>query len=197
MSGYRGDGYGQYGNVGDDDFRWGEGRDEPSRGAAEGNLMGRAEERVRGFFNRDEDDQDRDHRNLADDPRAVRAADEWRERHGREGYEGSYAQHDEPYRRYRERHVAQLDEDYAEYCREHGHEFSSAFENWRQGRRQNSGVVAMDEARGSPDAGSAGAVTAATASESDNESPNLLVDESSGVALGEGGSTPTRDRSKR
>jgi hypothetical protein len=55
---------------------------------------------------------------LADDPRAVEAADQWRRRYGREGYEGSYAQHDEPYRRFRERHIQELDRDYEEWCRE-------------------------------------------------------------------------------
>ena len=192
MSGYRGGGYGQYGNVGDDDFRWGEDRDQPPRGAARGNLMGRAEERARGFFGGD-DGADRDYPNLSDNPRAVRAANEWRERHGREGYEGSYAQHDEPYRRYRERHLAELDEDYAEYCREHGHEFSSAFESWRQGRRQNSGVLAMNEGAGSPHAASA-----AVAAQAGNDSPNLLVDESSGVAIGQEESSggPAQPRSR-
>lgn len=174
MAGYRGDGYGQYGNVGDDDYRFGEDQ-APRHGAAQGNLMGGAEGTVRGFFDRDGEAGEREGR-LADDPRAVQAAEEYRRRYGREGYEGSYAQHDEPYRSYRERHIQQMDQEYAEYCRENGHEFSSAFENWRSGRRGGGGVATMSAAGGSPEAGSAGGMSGASA--------GLLADESSGTELG-------------
>lgn len=88
----------------------------------------------------------RDHRNegdgprLADDPRAVAAADEWRRRFGREGYEGSYGQHghgshDEPYHSYRQRQIEQLDREYAEWCREREQQFHRDFGDWRQQRR--------------------------------------------------------------
>ncbi|HVF82779.1 MAG TPA: hypothetical protein VM913_01225 [Sphingomicrobium sp.] len=165
MSGYRGDGYGQYGNVGDDGFGWGERENNRPRGAAQGNLMGWAERDARSFFSGDDDGRDREPRNLADDPRAVRAAEEWRQRFGREGYEGSYAQHDEPYRSYRERHLAELDNDYAEYCRENGHEFSSAFETWRQGRQGGAAVPAMANMGGAPEAGLTDGPTAALGEE--------------------------------
>ena len=177
MSGYRGDGYGQYGNVGDDDFRWGDrGEEQPQRGAASGNLMGRAEHEARHWLGRDEDE--RRHggggERLADDPRAVRAADEWRERFGREGYEGSYAQHDETYRSYRERHLAELDNDYQDYCREHGLEFGSAFERWRQNRRTGGAVAALANIGGAPEGGFTDGATAGL-----NE----------GAGMGEGGSS--------
>jgi hypothetical protein len=155
MSGYRGDGYGQYGNVGDDDFRWGEGERPPEHGAARGNLMGRAEHEARDWFGRGDDDQGRREgsERLADDPRAVRAADEWRQRFGREGFEGSYAQHDETYRSYRERHLAELDNDYQEYCQERGLEFGSAFDNWRRNRQAGGAVPAMAGVGGAPEGG--------------------------------------------
>lgn len=146
MSGYRGDGYGQYGNVGDDDFRWGD--DEPRPPAAQGSQRG-----------------------LADDPRAVRAADEWREQFGREGYQGSYAQHDETYLSYRERHLAELDNDYQEYCRENGKEFSGAFESWRASRRGGMAVPAISAAGGAPEGGLTDGPTAALGGEAMANSP--------------------------
>jgi hypothetical protein len=152
MAGYRGDGYGAYGDHGDDDYRFGDDRersgrgrgqgfmfgegDEPRQGSAHGNVMGRAEQRVRGWF---EDDDRNDNRGessrLADDPRAVRASNEWRQRHGREGYEGSYAQHDDGYESFRQRHIAELDRDYSDWCREREQQFHSEFDNWRRQRR--------------------------------------------------------------
>ena len=164
MAGYRGDGYGAYGDHGDDDYRFGEDRarsnrsrddrfmfgdDEgPRQGSASGNVMGRAEQRVRGWFeDHDRDERDRG-RDLADDPRAVQAANDWRQRYGREGYEGSYARHDDGYDSFRQRHIAELDRDYSEWCREREHEFHSEFDNWRQRRR--SGNLMEDESSGPP-----------------------------------------------
>jgi hypothetical protein len=214
MSGYRGDGYGEHGNVGDDDFRWGDGRgerpdqrseerwrdrdDSPERGAAHGNLMGRAEEKARNFLGRDDDHERGRDRPLAQDPRAVRAADEWRQRHGREGYEGSYGVHDDSYRQYREQHLAELDNDFQEYCREHGHEFSSAFENWRSGRPQR-GQQATTPGQSGAGIGAAGGFSTLELSESSSigsppsatygsgdSSSNLMEDESGGaISLGD------------
>lgn len=69
------------------------------------------------------------------DPRAQAAAEEWRQRFGREGHEGSYAQHDEAYQRYRKRHIEELDRDYAEWCRTHEEGFHRDFEDFRSQRR--------------------------------------------------------------
>lgn len=152
MSGYRGDGYGAYGDHGDEAFHFGKGNDdhepwrrperdearsfwdrEPRQGAARGNLMGRSEERVRECLGR-EDEPPPSGERLADDPRAVAAADDWRRQHGREGYEGSYAQHDEPYESYRQRHLDELDRDYQAWCQEREQQFSRDFSSWRQRR---------------------------------------------------------------
>ena len=108
MSGYRGDGYGQHGNVGDDDYRIGDGREE------RGSISHRGEGR---------------------DPRAQDAARDWQDRFGREGHEGSYALHDETYHSYRQRHIDELDRDYDEWCREREQGFHRDFDDWRSGRR--------------------------------------------------------------
>ena len=73
-------------------------------------------------------------RRLADDPRAVAAADEWRRRHGREGYEGSYAPHDEPYASFRQRQIEELDRDYEDWRREREQQFHRDFDSWRKQR---------------------------------------------------------------
>jgi len=158
MAGYRGDGYGAYGDHGDDDFRFGDdhgqdrgrgdddrdrggaqrGPDEgPRQGAAHGNLMGRAERAVRSYTLGDDHDSGRGHQ-LSDDPRAVDAANEWNQRFGREGFEGSYARHDDPYHDYRERHLAEMDRDYGDWCRQREQQFHREFNDWRS-RRQSSG----------------------------------------------------------
>lgn len=134
MSGYRGDGYGIHGDVGDEDFSFGDGRTGPERGAARGNLFGRAEhDAASAFF---------EHRE-GDDPRARRAADDWNRRFGREGHEGSYAQHD-AYHRYREQHLAELDRDYDDWCRENEQQFHREFNDWRGSRRQVSNQPGSD-----------------------------------------------------
>lgn len=127
MSGYRGDRYGEQGSVRERNSR--EERDDydkdAHRGAAEGNLMGRAERDVAAMFQRGE----------GQDPRARQAASDWKQRFGREGHEGSYAQ-DAGYQRYRERHLAELDRDYDEWCREREQQFHQEFQDWRSRRRQ-------------------------------------------------------------
>jgi hypothetical protein len=69
------------------------------------------------------------------DPAARDAARAWQERFGREGHEGSYARHDEAYASYRERHLAELDRDYDEWCRNNEERFHSEFDDWRSKRR--------------------------------------------------------------
>ncbi len=163
MAGYRGDGYGVYGDHGDDDFRFGDGRDQgrdrergygeergffrrddqddgPRQGAAHGNVMGRAERAVRSYVQGDDHDSGRGHQ-LSDDPRAVGAADRWNRQYGREGYEGSYARHDDPYRSYRERQLAEMDRDYDDWCRQREQQFHSEFNDWRSRRQMSSGQV--------------------------------------------------------
>jgi len=149
MAGYRGDGYGVHGDHGDDDYRFGDDRggrgpegnrgDDrdggPRQGAAHGNVMGRAERAVRSYVEGESHDSGRG-RQLSDDPRAVGAADEWNRRFGREGFEGSYAQHQDPYHSYRERHLQEMDRDYQDWCREREQQFHSDFNDWRSRRQQ-------------------------------------------------------------
>lgn len=180
MGGYRGDGYGMHGQYDDDDYydeiraeredmrddrrdrrdemRGDRDRDDwrrgSERGAAQGNLMGNAESRTRNWMADDGDDRgrDRDWR-AADDQRAVGAADEWRRRYGREGYEGSYGQQNsgrqgpgedrqghgrqnDPYHSFRQRHIDELDRDYNDWRSEREQQFGQDFDSWRQQRRQ-------------------------------------------------------------
>ena len=69
------------------------------------------------------------------DPAARDAARAWQERFGREGHEGSYARHDKTYLSYRERHMAELDRDYDEWCRTREEQFHREFDDWRSRRR--------------------------------------------------------------
>jgi len=150
--GYRGDGYGIHGDVGDDDFHFGDERSnprdreersqrddrghEPEHGAAHGNLFGRAEHDAAGAFFQ--------HRE-GDDPRGRAAAEDWNRRHGREGHEGSYAP-DDGYRSYRDRHLAELDRDYDDWCREREQQFHRDFDDWRSRRQMPSSNQPGDEA---------------------------------------------------
>jgi hypothetical protein len=78
-----------------------------------------------------------DYGNEGRDPAARDAAEAWQRRLGREGHEGSYAKHhDEAYARYRQRHLDELDRDYAEWCRDHEQRFHQDFEGFRSQRRQ-------------------------------------------------------------
>lgn len=97
----------------------------PAHGALHGNLLGRAEQDAAAAFFQHRD---------GDDSRARQAADAWNGRFGREGHEGSYAQH-EAYRRYRERHLAELDRDYDDWCRENEQRFHRDFAEWRGSRQ--------------------------------------------------------------
>ena len=108
MSGYRGE------DDGDE------------RGALHGNLFGRAEHDAARIFRQHCD---------GEDPRARQAAEDWNRRFGREGYEGSYAV-DASYRRYRDRHLAELDRDYDDWCRSQAEGFHRDFEDWRRRRQR-------------------------------------------------------------
>lgn len=132
MAGYRGDGYGAYGDHGDDDYHFGSDDRDGRRGAEHGNLMGPAQQRLGEWVG--QSDGDWDEVRLADDPRAVEAARQWRERYGREGHEGSWGLHDESYGRVRQRHIEELDRDYDEWCREREQQFHRDFNSWRTQR---------------------------------------------------------------
>jgi hypothetical protein len=56
---------------------------------------------------------------------------------GRQSFSGGRSGHpmDHHYLSWRDRHIADLDRDYEEYCREHQQDFHSSFGNWRQQRQ--------------------------------------------------------------
>jgi hypothetical protein len=82
---------------------------------------------------------------LAQDSRAADAAESWTRRFGREGHLGSHAV-DEDYRRFRERHLAECDRDYHDWCRENEQRFHAHFEDWRSSRRQQAPVAGIEPA---------------------------------------------------
>ena len=122
--GYLDDGYGMHGDVGSDrdddrEQRW---RDQ--------------DHREHGWGDRD-DWRDRDH------GRGMMFGDRDRGREqGRfggsadygEGRRGYSANPDDHYRSWRDRHMSELDRDYADYCREREQRFHSDFDSWRQQR---------------------------------------------------------------
>jgi hypothetical protein len=142
--GYLGDGYGAHGDI-DPDREYRERRS-----------------RERGW--RDEDWRERDHERdrgsmFGEWDRGRLDEDRWTERgfhaerFGRErsGFEGgpagtgdfstgrrTFSAHpDDHYRSWRDRHMSELDRDYADYCREREQQFHSEFENWRRQKRGN------------------------------------------------------------
>ncbi|HXS49889.1 MAG TPA: hypothetical protein VN713_07160 [Sphingomicrobium sp.] len=83
------------------------------------------------------DDRDRRWRNrdrgtmFSDRDREDRA---FREHSARRGYS---ANPDDHYLRWRDRHMSELDRDYADYCREREQQFHSDFDAWRSQRHAN------------------------------------------------------------
>lgn len=73
---------------------------------------------------------------------------------GREqgGFGGGYGEErrsysanpDDHYRSWRDRHMSELDRDYADYCREREHQFHRDFDQWRN-KRQQGGNARKDE----------------------------------------------------
>ena len=143
--GYIDDGYGIDGGIGSDrdddrEHRW---RDRDHR---EHGWRGRDEWR-----DRDDDrgmmfgdrSHDRERSRLWSDEN--RSSDRgWGREHGfagsRESREdrGSFSPHrDDHYRSWRDRHMSELDRDYADYCREREQQFHSDFDSWRQQRHAN------------------------------------------------------------
>ena len=53
------------------------------------------------------------------------------------GSRGYSANPDDHYRSWRDRHMSELDRDYADYCREREQRFHSDFDNWRSQRHAN------------------------------------------------------------
>jgi hypothetical protein len=121
--GYIGDGYGIDGGPDRD-------RDEDR----EGGWRGRDDERREGDWDRDRGmmfrDRDRDRSN----------EDSWNR--GRYGRERSFSAHpDDHYLSWRDRHMSELDRDYADYCREREERFHRDFDAWLTERHGNPGPL--------------------------------------------------------
>ena len=133
--GYLGDGYGLHGDF------------DPDHGG----------ERERNWRARGEDWRDRSREGgmmFADRERGWLGEDRWNDRQrrdehfGRErgfGGESNFSEDrrrfsahpDDHYRSWRDRHMSELDRDYADYCREREQQFHSEFDSWRRQRHGN------------------------------------------------------------
>ena len=128
--GYLGDGYGAHGDF------------DPDRG----------DERERGSRDRDEHWRDRDWRRdrgmmFSDRNRERPDEDRWSGRGWRAERNESWPQDrwpkrysanpDDHYRSWRDRHMSELDRDYADYCRERERQFHSDFDDWRRNKYGN------------------------------------------------------------
>lgn len=126
--GYLGDGYGSHGEIDSDRG------DDRERGWRERNWRGRDDDwRDRGMMFSGPD------RGRSDEDRELGSR---RESFGRfgdfsEGRRSFSANPDEHYRSWRDRHMSELDRDYADYCREREQEFHRDFDDWRSQRRGN------------------------------------------------------------
>ena len=153
--GYLGDGYGMHG---DSDFE----RDERDRGR---DRDWRTRDWERGSRDRDWEDRGRNRSFMFDQ----RERDESRYGYGREhgygGFQGDYsrsgrgqggfggsgdysegrrnysAHPDDHYRSWRDRHMQELDRDYADYCRERESQFHRDFDSWLTQRHGNPGPL--------------------------------------------------------
>jgi hypothetical protein len=122
--GYLGDGYGAHGDF------------DPDRG----DERDRDRDRGREDWRRSE----RDRGGMFGGWDRERSRDQWNDRGWRtEGGDfgqrrESFSAHpDDHYRSWRDRHMSELDRDYAEYCREREQQFHNEFDTWRRERRGN------------------------------------------------------------
>jgi hypothetical protein len=129
--GYLGDGYGAHGEIDPDrnDDRNRE-HDRRERGDYRGRDWDerRLSDRDRGFMF---EGRDRDRSRFGPERGAFGGSSDWEERGG---YSASPDAH---YRSWRDRHMAELDRDYEDYCREREHQFHRDFDEWRRNREQS------------------------------------------------------------
>lgn len=125
--GYLGDGYGSHGEIEPDrgDHDWRE-RNMRNRGQDWRNGDGKRSMMLRGRG-----------RDWSNDDRARRSGS-WRESGGfagsrdfPEGERNFSPNPDDHYRSWRDRHMSELDRDYADFCREREQQFHSDFDDWR------------------------------------------------------------------
>jgi len=113
--GYLGDGYGAHGEFDPDRG------DEHGRERREPEWRGTDRNRMFGAWDRSPYSEDRS---------SDRA---WRRASG-EGRQNFSSDPDDHYRSWRDRHMSELDRDYADYCREREERFHSEFDAWRRQR---------------------------------------------------------------
>lgn len=130
--GYLGDGYGSHGEIdpdrGDRDWRGRNLRDRSGR-------SGDQDDRGMMFGERSRDWSDKDRWG---------GPESWREQGGFDGSRDSSegprrlsANPDDHYRSWRDRHMSELDRDYADYCREREQQFHRNFDGWRRQKYGN------------------------------------------------------------
>ncbi len=86
----------------------------------------RFDERDRAFFRDDRAEHGAVHGNLMGNA----------EHRVRDWFEGHADDHDEPYRRFRQRHIAEMDRDYDAWRQDRQHDFHREFDGWRAQRQQ-------------------------------------------------------------
>jgi hypothetical protein len=175
--GYLGDGYGIHGDFDEDRDRERE-RDWRDEGRSWRERSHRASWRNRDrgmmFEDRDRSDEDRWDRGSYGPER------------GYGGFEGDYsgdysrgrqsfsANPDDHYRSWRDRHMTELDRDYADYCREREQQFHQDFDSWRNQRRGTQQPLRTGMTQTGLSADPSGMTQAATESQSptlDEEDP--------------------------
>ena len=192
--GYLDDGYGMHGDVGSDrdddrEHRW---RDRDHR---EHGWRGRDDWRDRDhdrgmMFGDRHRERDRD---WSDENRSNERG--WGREHGfagrddyREG-QGSFSPHrDDHYRSWRDRHMSELDRDYADYCREREQQFHSDFDSWRQQRHANYQPLRTGMTNSGMSHDPEGGVQVATEGEADEMNADAMGD----ATLGTNSSPSTR-----
>jgi hypothetical protein len=124
--GYLGDGYGSHGDIDPD-------RDDDRERNWRGREDWRGRERERGSmfgdWDRSRPDEDR--------PNDRRFREERFGRDSSQARSGISAHPDDHYRSWRDRHMSELDRDYADYCREREQRFHSEFDQWRRQKYGN------------------------------------------------------------
>lgn len=135
--GYLGDGYGVHG---DSEFE----RDERDRNR---NRDWRTRDWERGSQDRDWEDRRQDRAFMFDE--RDRGERRFGREHGFGGSQGDYsegrrnysAHPDDHYRSWRDRHMQELDRDYADYCRDRENQFHRDFDSWLTQRHGNPGPL--------------------------------------------------------
>ena len=148
----RDQGRGAYGGSGGGAQSWGQAQDEPGRGhygsesggRYTGQYQGYGAEHGTGGFQGDyrggQGQGGFGGRGDWEDGRQSFSSGSGGQSRGNQSFNGrSGHPMDDHYRSWRDRHIAELDRDYEDYCRENRQDFHSSFDGWRQNRRSAPG----------------------------------------------------------